>query len=123
VIFKPVTASSVKTITDALNHTTALSGWKRGIPQSERSEYEPFGKLLNRPLKDGPGFTGHVLGSRPIPMTCAPRTTSMALAHGATRPAFDIKLPFVSSPLRAGAFNTPRPICRERFDPLSTTAH
>jgi RHS repeat-associated protein len=26
----------------------------------ERSEYEPYGKLLNRPLTDGPGFTGHV---------------------------------------------------------------
>ncbi|KAF1707785.1 RHS repeat domain-containing protein [Pseudoxanthomonas sacheonensis] len=26
----------------------------------ERSEYEPYGKLLNRRLTDGPGFTGHV---------------------------------------------------------------
>jgi RHS repeat-associated protein len=26
----------------------------------ERSEYEPYGKVLNRPLKDGPGYTGHV---------------------------------------------------------------
>jgi RHS repeat-associated protein len=26
----------------------------------ERSEYEPFGKLLNRPLTDGPDYTGHV---------------------------------------------------------------
>jgi RHS repeat-associated protein len=26
----------------------------------ETSEYEPYGKLLNRPLTDGPGFTGHV---------------------------------------------------------------
>lgn len=26
----------------------------------ERSSYEPFGKLLNRPLGDGPNYTGHV---------------------------------------------------------------
>jgi len=26
----------------------------------EVSEYEPFGQLVNRPLTDGPGFTGHV---------------------------------------------------------------
>ena len=26
----------------------------------ERSEYEPYGQLVNRPLTDGPGFTGHV---------------------------------------------------------------
>src|SRR5688572_8060534 len=26
----------------------------------ERSEYEPYGKLLNRPANDGPGYTGHV---------------------------------------------------------------
>jgi RHS repeat-associated protein len=26
----------------------------------ERSEYEPYGKLLNHPLEDGPGYTGHV---------------------------------------------------------------
>jgi RHS repeat-associated protein len=26
----------------------------------ERSEFEPYGKLLNRPLEDGPGYTGHV---------------------------------------------------------------
>jgi RHS repeat-associated protein len=26
----------------------------------ERSEYEPYGKLLNRPLADGPGYAGHV---------------------------------------------------------------
>lgn len=27
---------------------------------TERSEYEPFGALLGRPLADGPGYTGHV---------------------------------------------------------------
>lgn len=27
----------------------------------ERSEYEPYGSLLSRPLKDGPGYTGHVM--------------------------------------------------------------
>ncbi|MEJ1095430.1 MULTISPECIES: RHS repeat-associated core domain-containing protein [unclassified Pseudoxanthomonas] len=26
----------------------------------ERSEYAPYGELLNRPLTDGPGYTGHV---------------------------------------------------------------
>ena len=26
----------------------------------ERSEYEPYGQLHNRPITDGPGFTGHV---------------------------------------------------------------
>ncbi|TDK27212.1 hypothetical protein E2F46_03130 [Luteimonas aestuarii] len=26
----------------------------------ERSVYEPYGQLINRPLTDGPGFTGHV---------------------------------------------------------------
>lgn len=26
----------------------------------EKSEYEPYGRLVNRPLTDGPGFTGHV---------------------------------------------------------------
>jgi hypothetical protein len=27
----------------------------------ERSEYSPFGALLNRPISDSPGFTGHVM--------------------------------------------------------------
>ncbi|MBO9881105.1 RHS repeat-associated core domain-containing protein [Xanthomonas sp. D-109] len=27
----------------------------------ERSEYEPYGSLLNRPVWDGPGYTGHVM--------------------------------------------------------------
>ena len=27
----------------------------------ERTEYEPFGLVVNGPAKDGPGFTGHVL--------------------------------------------------------------
>ncbi|WP_295941221.1 RHS repeat-associated core domain-containing protein [uncultured Xanthomonas sp.] len=26
-----------------------------------RSEYEPYGSLLNRPIMDGPGYTGHVI--------------------------------------------------------------
>ena len=44
--------------TDALGTpiaTTASSG-----AFIEKSEYEPYGKLVNRPLTDGPGFTGHV---------------------------------------------------------------
>ncbi|WP_256703582.1 RHS repeat domain-containing protein, partial [Xanthomonas graminis] len=27
----------------------------------ERSEYEPYGSLLNRPMTDGPGYIGHVM--------------------------------------------------------------
>jgi RHS repeat-associated protein len=30
----------------------------------ERSEYEPFGALLNRPIHDGPGFGGHVIDAQ-----------------------------------------------------------
>ena len=26
----------------------------------QRSEYEPYGFLANRPMQDGPGFTGHI---------------------------------------------------------------
>ena len=36
----------------------AVTGADRTV--LERSEYEPYGKLLNQPLKDGPGYTGHV---------------------------------------------------------------
>ncbi|MDR6840430.1 RHS repeat domain-containing protein [Pseudoxanthomonas sacheonensis] len=44
--------------TDALGTLVAVTNTAGVV--IERSEYEPYGKLLNRPLADGPGFTGHV---------------------------------------------------------------
>lgn len=44
--------------TDALGSPVAVTSQARGV--LERTEYEPFGQVLNRPLKDGPGYTGHV---------------------------------------------------------------
>ncbi|MGO4550260.1 RHS repeat domain-containing protein [Lysobacter sp. 2RAF19] len=43
--------------TDALGSPAAVTDAARGVV--ERSEREPYGKLLNRPMHDGPGFTGH----------------------------------------------------------------
>jgi RHS repeat-associated protein len=44
--------------TDALGTPIAVTDSAGTIV--ERSEYEPFGQLVNRPLTDGPGFAGHV---------------------------------------------------------------
>jgi RHS repeat-associated protein len=44
--------------TDALGTPIAVTDASGNL--IEASEYEPYGKLLNRPLTDGPGFTGHV---------------------------------------------------------------
>lgn len=44
--------------TDALGTPVAVTDANRNV--IERSEYEPYGMLLNRPLTDGPGYTGHV---------------------------------------------------------------
>lgn len=44
--------------TDALGTPVAVTNASRTV--IERSEYEPYGQLLNRPQHDGPGFTGHV---------------------------------------------------------------
>ncbi len=44
--------------TDALGTPVAITDASGAVIQ--RSEYEPYGKLLNRPLEDGPGYTGHV---------------------------------------------------------------
>ncbi|WP_440841486.1 RHS repeat domain-containing protein [Pseudoxanthomonas sp. 22568] len=44
--------------TDALGTPIAVTDAAKGVLQ--RSEYEPYGQLVNRPLTDGPGFTGHV---------------------------------------------------------------
>jgi RHS repeat-associated protein len=43
--------------TDALGSPVATTSESRVVLQ--RSEYEPYGALLNRPLEDGPGYTGH----------------------------------------------------------------
>lgn len=44
--------------TDALGTPVAVTDENRNV--IERSEYEPYGLLLNRAQHDGPGFTGHV---------------------------------------------------------------
>jgi RHS repeat-associated protein len=44
--------------TDALGSPVLVTN--SGRTRLERSEYEPYGKVLNRPLRDGPGYTGHV---------------------------------------------------------------
>lgn len=44
--------------TDALGSPVAVTDPGRNI--IERTEYEPYGKVLNRPLRDAPGYTGHV---------------------------------------------------------------
>ncbi|WP_369975822.1 RHS repeat domain-containing protein [Xanthomonas bundabergensis] len=44
--------------TDALGTQIAVTDATGNL--IETSEYEPYGKLLNRPVTDGPGFTGHV---------------------------------------------------------------
>jgi len=44
--------------TDALGTPIAVTDASGNL--IETSEYEPYGKLLNRPVTDGPGFTGHV---------------------------------------------------------------
>jgi RHS repeat-associated protein len=44
--------------TDALGSPVATTNSSKTVLQ--RSEYEPYGYLLNRPMEDGPGYTGHV---------------------------------------------------------------
>ncbi|WP_223620515.1 RHS repeat-associated core domain-containing protein [Lysobacter sp. ESA13C] len=44
--------------TDALGSPVAVTDVNQNVV--ERSEYEPYGVLLNRPMQDGPGYTGHV---------------------------------------------------------------
>jgi RHS repeat-associated protein len=44
--------------TDALGSPVATTNSAKTVLQ--RSEYEPYGYLLNRPMQDGPGYTGHV---------------------------------------------------------------
>ena len=45
--------------TDALGSPIAVTDANQNV--IERSEYAPYGDLLNRPDTDGPGYTGHVL--------------------------------------------------------------
>ncbi|WP_238395098.1 RHS repeat domain-containing protein, partial [Pseudoxanthomonas mexicana] len=47
--------------TDALGTPVAVTNSAGAV--IERSVYEPYGQLINRPLTDGPGFTGHVQDS------------------------------------------------------------
>ena len=44
--------------TDALGSPVAVTDASGNV--IERSEYAPYGELLNRPQTDGPGYTGHV---------------------------------------------------------------
>ncbi len=44
--------------TDALGSPVAITD--AGGNVIERTVYEPYGAVVNRPLKDGPGYTGHV---------------------------------------------------------------
>jgi RHS repeat-associated protein len=44
--------------TDALGSPVAVTDASRVV--TETSEYEPYGKLLNHAVHDGPGYTGHV---------------------------------------------------------------
>lgn len=44
--------------TDALGSPVAITDGNQNI--IERSEYEPYGRLTNRPVTDGPSYTGHV---------------------------------------------------------------
>ncbi len=58
---RPLSGSTVTVTyqhTDALGSPVATTDAARAVLQ--RSEYEPYGKLLNRPMEDGPAYTGHV---------------------------------------------------------------
>ncbi|WP_425608092.1 RHS repeat domain-containing protein [Pseudoxanthomonas winnipegensis] len=56
----PAYAQTVEYIhTDALGSPIAVTNASQQV--IERSEYAPYGDLLNRPDTDGPGYTGHVL--------------------------------------------------------------
>ncbi|MGO1069705.1 RHS repeat domain-containing protein [Lysobacter sp. CA199] len=44
--------------TDALGSPVAVTDANQNV--IERTEYEPYGAQINRPVQDGPGYTGHV---------------------------------------------------------------
>src|SRR5690606_24246549 len=54
--------SSTETVTyqhtDALGSPVATTNSAKTVLQ--RSESEPYGFLANRPMQDGPGYTGHI---------------------------------------------------------------
>ncbi|WP_343226750.1 RHS repeat-associated core domain-containing protein [Luteimonas sp. 8-5] len=54
--------SSTETVTyqhtDALGSPVATTNSAKTVLQ--RSEYEPYGFMANRPMQDGPGYTGHI---------------------------------------------------------------
>lgn len=56
----PATGASIVRFqhTDALGSPVAVTDGNRVVV--ERSEYEPYGLLLNRPVSNGPAYTGHV---------------------------------------------------------------
>ncbi|WP_082065057.1 RHS repeat-associated core domain-containing protein [Xanthomonas sp. MUS 060] len=58
-----VFAASAQTVryihTDGLGSVVLVTDKDHNVV--ERSEYEPYGSLLNRPVTDGPGYTGHVM--------------------------------------------------------------
>ena len=47
--------------TDALGSPVAITDASGNV--IERTVYEPYGGVVNRPWKDGPGYTGHVVDS------------------------------------------------------------
>lgn len=63
--FSRPTLSTTETLTyvhtDALGSPIARTNSAGSVIQT--SEYEPYGKLLNRPNDDRPGYTGHVMDS------------------------------------------------------------
>lgn len=59
----PMMSAQAQTVeyihTDAVGTPVAVTDINRNV--IERSEYEPYGTVLNRPISDGPGYTGHVM--------------------------------------------------------------
>jgi len=47
--------------TDALGSPVAITDASGNV--IERTVYEPYGAVVNRPLKDGPGYAGHMTDS------------------------------------------------------------
>src|SRR5579885_3763299 len=56
-----IAAKSADTVyyihTDALGSPTVITDANRNVV--ERTQYAPYGQVLNRPEHDGPGYTGH----------------------------------------------------------------
>jgi RHS repeat-associated protein len=48
--------------TDALGSVAMVTDASRNV--IEKNEYEPYGKVVNHALQDGPGYTGHVADAR-----------------------------------------------------------